>query len=194
MVFLLSWVCGENTTDSRIGLLESEKTPRRRFMTKTRSRTEPSGVDDLTAIVGRRVTELRAIAGVTQQNISTGMRLLGIEWSRMTVADVERGKRKVSLEELAALAALFSVPALDLLLPTGEERIALGDRSLTGETVRELFLGGGGEIGVGGPDWSTPWEALETSGPSVLAETLWTNLERIRRAPYTTTERSEAKQ
>jgi transcriptional regulator with XRE-family HTH domain len=163
-------------------------------MTKTRSREEQSGVDDLTAIVGRRVTELRAIAGVTQQNISTGMRLLGIEWSRMTVADVERGKRKVSLEELAALAALFSVPALDLLLPTGEERIALGDRSLTGETVRELFLGGGGEIGVGGPDWSTPWQALETAGPSTLAQTLWTNLERIRRVPYTTTERSEAKQ
>ena len=42
---------------------------------------------------------------------------LGFGWRRVTVAEVEAGDRRVSLEEVVALGLRFEEPALQFLLP-----------------------------------------------------------------------------
>jgi len=43
----------------------------------------------------------------------------------MTVTDVELLKRRLSLDEVVALAALFAVPAVEFLLPPDGTQVAL---------------------------------------------------------------------
>jgi hypothetical protein len=73
------------------------------------------------------------------------------------VAEVERGGRKVSLEELTGLAALYGEPALYLLLPGEGDHVPFPEnRTLKPEDVAVLFIGDGGRIGAGGSQWGEP--------------------------------------
>lgn len=76
-------------------------------------------------LVGQRVSELRKRAGWTQAELAekTAERL-GKDMSTLTVTRIESGSRPTSVDELVALAEVFSVPAQDLL-PLGSADAAL---------------------------------------------------------------------
>src|SRR5882724_9856802 len=64
--------------------------------------------EPLRAVVGRRVRALREQAGVRQDDIAVRARLLGLNWTRSTVAALERGEKAISIEELVLLTTLLN--------------------------------------------------------------------------------------
>lgn len=84
----------------------------------TRETTTP----ELDRLVGRNLRKLREELDLSQTDIAEGMAAAGFPaWRKATVADVERGARKVTLDELAGLADVtehklerFLVPDADL--------------------------------------------------------------------------------
>lgn len=105
---------------------------------------------DFTDIVASRLQEHRVMAGITQAYLAAVMKRLGFKWSRMTVTEVEGGSRKVALDELLALAALYAVPMVEFLLPYEGESLrypALGD--VEGSVVQVMVVGPSD-----GPNWA----------------------------------------
>ncbi len=118
---------------------------------------------DLPTIVAENLRALRDEAGWTQAQLAESMTQMGFEWKRITVAEVENTTRRISIEELCALASLFAVSMFSLLLPSGPSDIELNDtRYLDAKTLRELMLGPGGELGAGGPTWLAAARAAGT--------------------------------
>lgn len=114
-----------------------------------------------TQMISRRLRRLRDDAGWTQKQLAEAMQRAGHNWKQVTVAEVEipweqdepdkEPARKVSLEELLTLAALYSVPMFDLLLPRDADYLRLADRLARPADVREAMLGPGGRLSAGGP-------------------------------------------
>jgi transcriptional regulator with XRE-family HTH domain len=127
-------------------------------------------------VTRQRVRELREEAGISQSALGTAM-YVAFGWSRETVTKVESGVRKLNLEELLLLAALFQVPALELLLPKEGETLELSAGQYAGAAlVRELLLGNGGRLGSGLQVWpaaSSLAAGEPTEKPTVIAEALW---------------------
>jgi transcriptional regulator with XRE-family HTH domain len=109
--------------------------------------------------MARCMRRLRKQARLTQAELAEVMTEAGFRWNRLTVAEVERllddrtdtrGRRLV-LEEVFALAALFGVPVVEFLIPTDYLDLPLGQ--LPPDVARELVTGEGGVVGAGGPLW-----------------------------------------
>lgn len=103
--------------------------------------------------------------GLRQEDLARRMREAGCLWQRVTVAEVERGSRRVSLDELVILAAIFSVPVVDLLVPPTARNVLLetsdGEHTTVPATdVREMF-GGGSHVAEG---WSVPEGVVWATG------------------------------
>ena len=73
-----------------------------------------------TAQIGSRIKELRAQRGISQQRLAE---LLGV--SRPTISQIESGGRKISAEELDALAKIFNVFVGSLLNKKEEPMVIL---------------------------------------------------------------------
>ncbi len=118
-------------------------------------------------VMGARLREHRTTAGWSQQRLAEAMVDLGHDtWSRVTVAEAEAGeRRRISIEEMLSLAALFGVPGLSFILPAeGEDMVLAGhEEGVPAAVVEELILGAGGQVGTGGPHWPAA-EALAPSG------------------------------
>jgi hypothetical protein len=71
----------------------------------------------------------------------------------MTVTEVENTKRRVSLEELLGLAALYSMPLAWFLEPGENDHLRFQGRVLVPDVWRELVLGPDAQIGAAGLDW-----------------------------------------
>jgi transcriptional regulator with XRE-family HTH domain len=121
---------------------------------KRRSRQVISGDGSAFAVtvgevVARSVKRLREVAdraldGYTQQNLADGMARLGFtNWKRITVAEVESGKRKLSIEEMVGLAILFDVPVAYLLgaFETDEALVVNERLPLSAAQAQELLTG-----------------------------------------------------
>jgi transcriptional regulator with XRE-family HTH domain len=67
----------------------------------------------------------RVRLGVRQEDVAEAMNALGFPWRRLTVTEVESGKRHVSLDELMMLALIFDRPAISFLMPESASRIVL---------------------------------------------------------------------
>lgn len=68
--------------------------------------------DELSA----NIRAARARRNIGQADIATGMRGLGFgEWSRQTVSQVERGHRRIYVEEIVALAAVLETSTAALM-------------------------------------------------------------------------------
>jgi transcriptional regulator with XRE-family HTH domain len=106
-----------------------------------------------TAIIAENLRNLRLEAGWTQQQLANAMTAIGFGWARETAVEVERYGRKLQLEEVLGIAALFSVPVVELLLPDEETALDMPKAHLEREQLRELMVGRGGRIGEGGADW-----------------------------------------
>ncbi len=78
----------------------------------------------------------------------------------MTTAEVESNDRRLTMKELFTVAALFCVPAVELMVRDEKQSLELQDAALHIEGVRELLLGRGGNIGTGGPGWLVARSAL----------------------------------
>ena len=105
---------------------------------------------------------LRERAGWTQAQLATTITRLGFDFKRVTIAEVERGGRRISLEELLAFAALFGQPVAMLLLPgylTREPADLVNfplDRKLDPRDVAALVLGPDGKVQYGNHHWQSP--------------------------------------
>lgn len=83
--------------------------------------TRSSRTPELDRLVGRNLRNLRDEAGLSQAEVAEGMAAAGFPvWTKQTVADVERGTRKVSLDELAGLADVTECKLERLLYPDDE--------------------------------------------------------------------------
>jgi transcriptional regulator with XRE-family HTH domain len=132
------------------------------------ARSEVIEVIDFDEVVARRVRALRDESEWTQAALAQAMTEMGFTWSRVTVSEVEAGNRRVALDELLALAALFAVPLVTLFLPAQSEAIAFPRLGALGAlTVREMVMGSPPDAKwlwtVGGADWQ-PARAITTAG------------------------------
>lgn len=96
-------------------------------------------------VAARNLKRLRTEAGRTQAELAEDMNRIGFrQWSRVTVAEAESTKRKLSLEELLGLAALFDRPVVGLLTEplAADEELALNDlRTVDAEVAQFLLVG-----------------------------------------------------
>jgi transcriptional regulator with XRE-family HTH domain len=113
-------------------------------------------------ILGENLKALRNESGWSQDRLAAAMVALGFKWKRVTCAEVEGRSRRLGLDELMGLAALFGVPAVQLMLPSEGTTLDWIDRDLSPDEVKDLFVGHGGVVGEGGANWSA---ALIAVGP-----------------------------
>jgi transcriptional regulator with XRE-family HTH domain len=86
---------------------------------------------DFQMVIATHIRRRRLEAELTQAELAQKMRDRGFDWKRITVAEIEAGAdkpggRKVSYEELYALAELFEAPMALLLLPPDGDAVAIG--------------------------------------------------------------------
>ena len=95
------------------------------------------------------IRALRSLRRLSQDGVAERMRFLGHDWSRTTVSEVERHARKISADELIALAILFNATLAELGDTHGQP-VRLGEMDeMTPHQVTGL-LGGRQRIGL---DW-----------------------------------------
>lgn len=102
------------------------------------------GAIDPVANISVRVRELRTRKGWTGAELGKRMTALGSRWDRSIVANLENGRRAtVSVSELFALARVFDVAPVHLLVPVQERafRVAEGEVYPAGR-VRDWVRGG----------------------------------------------------
>jgi len=89
---------------------------------KRASRQAREGTRFHSQVVAGNVEIHRRMRRLSQEKVAERMRLLGREWSRATVSEVEREGRHLNIDELGALALVLGVPIGDLLDPLGPDR------------------------------------------------------------------------
>lgn len=74
---------------------------------------------EITAILARRVKYLRDKRGWSAERLAEEMTRVGVPWKRVVVSKLESGRRQsVSLTEVLALAYVFNVGVVHLIVPT----------------------------------------------------------------------------
>ena len=78
--------------------------------------SSPSDVTTgVSALVGRHLREIRGRRSRSQEHVAALMSELGFGWERSTVSLIERGERRITVDELAGLVVLLEVRFDDLL-------------------------------------------------------------------------------
>lgn len=94
----------------------------------------------ITEVLASNVRRYRTAAGWTQGELSSRLNDLHVQWTRLTVLEVEAGRRKVAIDELLTLAQVFGKPILTMVLPIDEFEVALGDgATLSRASLVSLF-------------------------------------------------------
>ena len=131
----------------------------------------------LSEIIGGNVRRLRESQGILQEQIAhTARERFGFEWTQATIASIEAGKRRLSLEEFILLPMILSFGCLQGsewvehfvelpdLFPDALDIVRLSDSAFAESCrLREIIAGKASEAwGVshsnvsGGPGWITP--------------------------------------
>jgi transcriptional regulator with XRE-family HTH domain len=97
-------------------------------------------------LIGARLRQLREAAGLRQEDIATQARVLGFDWVRGTVAMIEGGHRRVTLEEFLALPLLLSyvgIPDISLsrLIPTDTPAQLNAQAAVSADTAHRFLTG-----------------------------------------------------
>jgi transcriptional regulator with XRE-family HTH domain len=69
----------------------------------------------------RRLVDVRRRAKITQAELSSRLADLGYQLSRAAIAEIERGNRRVTLDDALAVAAALGVAPLHLIVPFEDE-------------------------------------------------------------------------
>lgn len=129
------------------------------------------------AVVGTNVKAVREEAGWTQARLAESMTEIGFNWKRITVAEAESNKRRISYEELCAFAALFSVTIASLLTPDPDIGVRLLDSAEPSDaaTIAELVIGSGSTLNRGRRKWPAAQRIVRTLSPDARtpAPDLW---------------------
>lgn len=96
-----------------------------------------------TAVIAERIRDLRTQRRWSAQRLAEEMTKVGVEWNRGVVTKLENNRREaVSVAELLALALVFDVPPLAILLPREDGDIQITvDRAAPAGEVGEWFIG-----------------------------------------------------
>jgi transcriptional regulator with XRE-family HTH domain len=90
----------------------------------------------------RRLREVRASTGISQADLAARLDALDYKLSRGAIADIERGERRVSLDDALAVAAALGVAPLHLIVPFESDRVISEEAADIGifEPVAELVV------------------------------------------------------
>jgi transcriptional regulator with XRE-family HTH domain len=105
-----------------------------------------AGARFITDVVADNLRAYRLIGRLDQTDVAKGMRVFGHRWGQSTVAQVERGQRNVTVDELLGLVAVLDVTIGDLLDPTGpagrdERPLDYGPAAISAEQARDWIRG-----------------------------------------------------
>lgn len=121
-------------------------------------RARRQGTDSVSSpygeILARNIRGARGRLGINQEALAARMRSLGFSaWLRQTVANVEKGRRRVTGEEVLGLALALETAMPDLMRAASQDGdVALPNgRLLSGASVERL-------AGEGFNDRSLTWE------------------------------------
>jgi transcriptional regulator with XRE-family HTH domain len=127
--------------------------------------------DTFDGIIADRLKATRIEAGWTQVRLAEAMAPYST-WTRFTVAEIETGRRTVSLEELVVLASLFAEPVVRFLIPKDRVYLDLPTTDVAAGHLAELLVGRGGTIGKGGRSWAAAARVANRPGPRPAPD-LW---------------------
>lgn len=100
-------------------------------------------------VLAKNVRAARARKGLDQEPLAARMRALGYSaWRRQTVANVEKGSRRLAAEEVLALALALESSLVGLLEPVRDDRqveLPSGTK-LEVLAIHELIWGGAGAV------------------------------------------------
>jgi transcriptional regulator with XRE-family HTH domain len=75
-------------------------------------------------IVGRSVRSARVARDLSQEQVAARMRALGFTgWLRQTVGQVERGRRRLIVDEVLALSFAVETSIAELIMPAADEEV-----------------------------------------------------------------------
>ena len=109
---------------------------------------------ELRQVVAENIRRIRTERGWSQERLAVSASLAGASWSRVTVTEIEAGRRPVSLEEFFLLPAMFGGDMDIKEFVRSEGEFWVGDfRAEPGDI--EYFLRGGEDIHGGESPWTT---------------------------------------
>jgi transcriptional regulator with XRE-family HTH domain len=79
----------------------------------------PKGTRFVADVLAENIRAYRLLRRLEQEQIAGRMQLLGHRWSRVTVSEVERGRRNVTVPEMVSLVVVLSASVEQLLDPRG---------------------------------------------------------------------------
>jgi transcriptional regulator with XRE-family HTH domain len=93
--------------------------------------------------IAKRIKELRARRGWTAEKLGKELTRHGAKFDRFTISNLESGKRQnVTINELMAIAFVFDVAPVNLLVPFEDEPYQVtSERIENSDTVRAWFRG-----------------------------------------------------
>src|SRR5262249_1656132 len=139
----------------------------------------------LALVMGTRLREVREAANKRQEDVAVVARKLGLDWTRVTVAAIELGRRRLSLEELLLLPYVFNDPDLQKdpkgqaqgrflelpdFFPRDDWIVLSPETRVRGRAVRKFLRGHAGNVDAADLDLPIMREAAEIV--PVLLETL----------------------
>ena len=145
----------------------------------------------LATLLGQRLRALREGGGKRQEEVAAAARGFGLSWSRATVAALESGRRRLSVDELFLLPAALNRLALgrpgkeaptsggllvaDLLPERGDQWVALTPRTSARVRVLRGVLGAAAEP-ITEQDFDTPHRRQTRMAQAALQQSIrrWT--------------------
>jgi transcriptional regulator with XRE-family HTH domain len=150
-------------------MLGSKIEPEGTLMAKIRSTTLATGLRP-SEVFAQRLREIRDARRLTQAELAEKMTRAGRPMNKLAVLRVERGERKVSLDEALAFAYVLGAVPAHLLSPPDDEHVAVTDQfEMDGEGMRGWLRFGLDLIADAGDLGPERVEELRLRGIAVLA-------------------------
>lgn len=92
--------------------------------------------------IATSIRRLRGERNWTQQRLADEVQAVGLSWARITVAEAETCRRRVTPEELLALAVVFEVPISWILSPEDGQDIMIGSAVVSADSIQRICIGG----------------------------------------------------
>jgi transcriptional regulator with XRE-family HTH domain len=116
--------------------------------------------------VADNVRAFRQLRGIDQATLAQRIESLGIAWRQVTVSEIERSERNVTVAELLALAFVLETTIEQLLDPRGPERLRGPWLAFTEEPLRTTI-----------PEEDEPFDGvMDVIPPQVMTALVCTHL------------------